>query len=74
MKDKVIKAIDEIRPAIQEDGGDIEFVSLEGNTVKVRLRGACVGCPMAMITLKGGVENYLHEKVNKDIVVAPADE
>ncbi len=63
-KEERVKAvIDEIRPYIQADGGDIEFVNLEGNTVNVRLRGACCGCPGARMTLKMGVEQRMKEVV-----------
>ena len=64
MKELVQKAIQNIRPQLQADGGDIEFVSVspEGK-VKVRLTGACHGCPMSQITLKQGVERYLKDTV-----------
>jgi Fe-S cluster biogenesis protein NfuA len=62
-EDKVQKALAEIRPQIQADGGDIELVAVEGDTVKVRLRGACVGCPMSALTLKQGVERLIKAKV-----------
>ena len=57
------KALDEIRPNLQADGGDVAFVGFENGTVKVRLQGHCSGCPMSMITLKQGIENYLRKKV-----------
>ena len=60
---KVQKALAEIRPRIQADGGDIELVAVEGDTVKVRLRGACTGCPMSALTLKQGVERLIKAKV-----------
>ena len=60
---KVKKALDEIRPNLQADGGDVAFVGFENGTVKVRLQGHCSGCPMSMITLKQGIENYLRKKV-----------
>lgn len=63
MKEKVQKALDSIRPALQADGGDIELVSVEGNVVRVRLKGACGSCPMAVVTLKQGVEQRLKELV-----------
>ncbi len=69
MEDKVKKALEDIRPALQNDGGDIEFVSLEGNDVYVRLTGACAGCPMSQVTLKGGVERYLRNFVDPNLVV-----
>lgn len=55
----VEKAIDTIRPALQADGGDIEFIGIEGGVVKVKLTGACSGCPHAGMTLKAGVERTL---------------
>ena len=60
---KVQKALAEIKPKIQADGGDIELVAIENGTVKVRLQGACVGCPMAAMTLKQGVERFIKAKV-----------
>ena len=64
MKEKVEKALEEIRPMLQADGGDIELVDVtpEG-VVKVKLTGACGGCPMAAVTLKEGVEVRLKEAV-----------
>jgi len=60
---KVQSALAEIRPQIQADGGDIDLVAVENDTVKVRLRGACVGCPMSALTLKQGVERLIKQKV-----------
>jgi len=60
---KVQNALAEIRPQIQADGGDIDLVAVENDTVKVRLRGACVGCPMSALTLKQGVERLIKQKV-----------
>ena len=63
-EDKVKKVIQTIRPMLQNDGGDIEYVGSDpDNTVKVRLQGACRGCPGAQMTLKMGVERLLKEKV-----------
>ena len=61
--EKVKAAIGRIRPLLQGHGGDIEFVDYEDGVVSVRLRGACVGCPMAQITLTQGVERRLKEEV-----------
>ncbi len=61
MREKVKEAIEKIRPSLQMDGGDIEFVGIEGNVVKVRLRGACGTCPMSVMTLKMGVERIVKE-------------
>lgn len=60
---KVRAALDEVRPMLQADGGDVEFVGIEGGVVKVRLQGHCAGCPMAEITLKRGIEARLKEVV-----------
>ena len=56
-------ALDKIRPQLQADGGDVEFVSFENGTVKVKLQGHCAGCPMSMMTLKQGIENFLKKEV-----------
>ena len=64
MKEKVQKIIDEIRPALQADGGNIELVEVgEDGIVKVRLMGACGSCPMSQLTLKRGIEARLKAKV-----------
>lgn len=60
---RVQKALEEIRPRIQADGGDVELVAVEKLIVKVRLSGACAGCPMSAITLKQGVESLIKERV-----------
>lgn len=63
--DEKIKDIIEtkIRPALQADGGDIEYHGMEGNKVKVRLTGACHGCPSAAITLQMGVLRLLKQEI-----------
>jgi len=63
MKEKVQKALDKIRPHLQADGGDVDLVEVKGGVVKVRLTGACGGCPMATMTLKNGIERALKEQV-----------
>ena len=73
LKEKVQRAIQEVRPSLQADGGDIELVSVdEAGTVKVRLTGACGSCPMSIMTLKQGVETYLKKMVPevKEVVQA----
>jgi Fe-S cluster biogenesis protein NfuA len=60
---RVEAALDEIKPQIQADGGDIDLVAIENGIVKVRLRGSCVGCPMSALTLKQGVERIIKSKV-----------
>jgi Fe-S cluster biogenesis protein NfuA len=63
MKEKIIQALEEIRPMLQADGGDIDLVDVTDGIVKVRLKGACHGCPMSQMTLKNGVERVLKQKV-----------
>lgn len=64
MRERVVDVINQIRPAIQSDGGDLEFVDVDENgVVQVRLHGACVGCPSAAMTLKFGVERNLKAQV-----------
>jgi Fe-S cluster biogenesis protein NfuA len=64
MKEKVQKVIEEIRPSLQADGGDIELVNVtDEGVVQVRLKGACVGCPMAQVTLHQGVGAYLKKAI-----------
>lgn len=59
MKEQVEKILDKIRPSLRADGGDVELVDIEDNVVKVRLTGACGGCPMSQMTLKMGIERVL---------------
>ncbi|MDD6539886.1 MAG: NifU family protein [Firmicutes bacterium] len=62
MEEKIIEALNQIRPFLQRDGGDLEFVELtEDNIVKVRLQGHCAGCPGAQMTIKGVVEQIIKE-------------
>ena len=63
VKPEVEKVLESIRPHLQADGGDVELVDVEGGVVKVRLLGACGGCPMATMTLKGGIEAALKERI-----------
>jgi len=63
LREAVLKALEAIRPRLKQDGGDVELVDIEDGVVKVRLTGACGGCPMAQITLKNGIERYLKAKV-----------
>jgi len=63
MKEKIEAALDRIRPYLQRDGGDVELVAVEDGVVKVRLKGACSGCPMATMTLKHGIERILKQMV-----------
>ena len=63
MKQKVQEALDKIRPMLQADGGDVELVDVEDGVVKVRLQGACAGCPMSQMTLKNGIEKLLKKEI-----------
>ena len=63
MKEKVEAALNKIRPMLQADGGDVELVDVEDGVVKVRLKGACAGCPMSQMTIKNGVERLLKEQI-----------
>ncbi len=63
IRKKVEAVIEEIRPNLQADGGDIELVDVEEGVAKVKLKGACAGCPMSTMTVKWGVENFLKKKV-----------
>ncbi len=63
MNEKIQAALDEIRPALQADGGDVELVGIKDGTVSGKLKGACGGCPMSTMTLKMGIEKILKERV-----------
>lgn len=64
MKEKVEKILDEIRPGLQKDGGDVELVDVtDDGIVKVKLTGACGGCPMSALTLKMAIEQRLKEAI-----------
>ena len=61
---EVEKILDEVRPQLQADGGNIELVDVIDGVVRVKLKGSCAGCPMAAMTLKNGVERYLKNKIS----------
>lgn len=63
MEEKVKATLDAIRPSLQADGGDVELVGVEDGVVKVKLTGACAGCPMSTLTLKNGIERILKQQV-----------
>jgi Fe-S cluster biogenesis protein NfuA len=66
MYEKVKKVIDEIRPLLQADGGDVELIEVsDDGTVKLKLLGACGHCPMSTMTLKMGIEKRLKERVSE---------
>ncbi len=63
MKEKIEAALADIRPSLQADGGDVELVDVKNGIVKVRLTGACGGCPMSQMTLKQGIEAYIKKEI-----------
>lgn len=63
MKEKVLAALEKVRPMLKADGGDVELIAIEDGIVKVKLQGACSGCPMSQVTLKNGVERIIKEHV-----------
>ena len=63
LEEKVRKALDEIRPRLQADGGDLGYVGMDDGVVKVKLQGSCAGCPMSQMTIQWGVERYLKSKI-----------
>jgi Fe-S cluster biogenesis protein NfuA len=73
MQKKVQEAIEKVRPALQRDGGDVELVSVEDGVVKVRLQGACKGCPMSQMTLKNGIEKFLQKEIPEVVRVEGVD-
>jgi Fe-S cluster biogenesis protein NfuA len=69
MEEKIKAKLEEIRGMLQADGGDLEVVEVAGKTVKLKLKGACGGCPHAAITLKQGVEQMLRDEIDSAITV-----
>jgi Fe-S cluster biogenesis protein NfuA len=64
VKEKVVEILDKVRPALQADGGDVELVEVtDDGIVKVKLVGACSGCPMSTLTVKNGIERTLKQYV-----------
>ena len=64
LEEQVKAIIENVRPSLQADGGDVEFVSVsEDGVVSVKLTGACGCCPMAQMTLKNGIESYLKQEI-----------
>jgi len=64
LREKIEDALNKVRPSLQADGGDVEFVDVDENgVVKLRLTGACGGCPMSQMTLKMGIEKILKQNV-----------
>ena len=73
METQIREVLEELRGALQADGGDMEVVGIDGTNVNLRLVGACGCCPHATMTLKNGIERILRERVNADIVVERVD-
>lgn len=72
VKERVQEVLDQIRPALQADGGDVELVEVtEEGVVKVKLVGACAGCPMSQLTLSNGVERVLKQQIPEVARVEP---
>lgn len=69
LANKIIARLEELRVHLQADGGDLEVVAIEGKTVKLRLRGACGGCPHATMTIKGGLERILRDELDPEITI-----
>ena len=63
MKEKVEAVLAQVRPNLQSDGGDVELVDVDEGVAKLKLTGACAGCPMATMTLRNGIERVLREKI-----------
>jgi Fe-S cluster biogenesis protein NfuA len=69
MEEKIRAKLEELRGFLQADGGDMDVVEIDGTNVKVRLKGACGGCPHATMTIKQGLERILREQVDANIVL-----
>ncbi|GAB4343769.1 MAG: NifU family protein [Calditrichia bacterium] len=63
LEEKVKQVLEAIRPGLQADGGDVEFVELKDQVVYLKLLGACGGCPMSQLTLKEGIERYMRQEI-----------
>jgi Fe-S cluster biogenesis protein NfuA len=63
VREQVQQCIEEVRPHLQADGGDIELIDVTQGTAKVKLKGACSGCPMSNMTMQWGVENCIKKRV-----------
>ena len=63
MKREVEAVLAQIRPALQTDGGDVELVDANEGVIRLKLKGACAGCPMATMTLRHGIERILKEQI-----------
>jgi Fe-S cluster biogenesis protein NfuA len=71
LKGKVVQVLDEIRPALQRDGGDVKLIDIVGGVVQVELQGACRGCPMSQMTLAFGIKRVLKSRISEVVDVQP---
>lgn len=69
MEKQIRAKLEELRSLLQNDGGDLEVVSIDGKTVKLRLKGACGCCPHATMTIKDGLERILREDIDPEITI-----
>lgn len=69
MEQQIRDKLEQLRGMLQADGGDLEVVAIEDKTVKLRLKGACGGCPHATMTIKEGIERTLKKEIDEEIVV-----
>ena len=69
MEEQIRAKLEEMRGMLQADGGDLEVVEVDGSLVKLRLKGACGGCPHATMTIKQGLERALKESIDESIVI-----
>ena len=72
LEEQVKAKLEELRPMLQQDGGDLEFVKMEGKTVTLKPVGHCGSCPYALMTLKQGIESRLQE-LDPELTVARAE-
>ena len=72
LEEQVKAKLEELRPMLQQDGGDLEFVKMEGKVVTLKLVGHCGSCPYALMTLKQGIESRLQE-LDPELTVARAE-
>jgi len=69
MEEKIRQKLEDMRKMLQSDGGDMEIVEVAGTDVKLRLTGACGGCPHAVMTIKHGIEQTLRDEIDQSITV-----
>ena len=70
MEERIRAKLNELRSMLQADGGDMEVVRIEGSDVQLKLKGACAGCPHALVTLKQGIERVLRDQIDPSITVS----